>query len=260
MSNLHVQRLRYRAIPASFIELIEGSSVDVKTDTFEARLKNGELVFEMRAHFASESEARSVVDPFVHGWSILSGLRRGRAEIFFEFAGAEVIDRSPTSSGGSGNASIQLTSLEVHGTGTSHPIKKGYPSAAPGFRATREVEILWARHQAYIEGREPLTSVAYFCKEFAEAIAGGGEARASEKYKISRAVFSQLGSLSGIQGDYSTARKVVTGKEPEPLSQQQLQWLEAAIRVIIWRVGDPPADDAEVITVDKIPYLFSDDS
>lgn len=197
-------------------------------------------------------------DPFVNGWSILSGLRHGRAEVSFEFAGAEVIDRSPTlNSEGSCRAAVQLPSLEAHGTMTSHQIKKGYPSPAPGFRATREVEVLWARHQAYIEGREPLTSVAYFCKEFAEVIAGGGEARAAAKYKISKGVFSRLGRLTGTRGDYLTARKVVKDTEPEPLNPEELQWLESAIRVIIWRIGDPPANDAEVITANKITHVFS---
>ena len=72
MNDPHVQGLRYKAIPASFIDLVEGSSVEVETPHFRASLADGELNLEMRTHFASEVEARRLADPFVDGWAIVS--------------------------------------------------------------------------------------------------------------------------------------------------------------------------------------------
>lgn len=253
MNDPHVSHLRYRAIPASFIEFVEVAPIEVETNAFRARLSAGKLVLEMHVHFASESDARSVTDPFVKGWAIASGLRRGRPEISFEFESAEIIDRSPPSNGGNyGLVAAQLAVPQLYATATSHPIRTGYPRAAPKFLASREVEILWARHQAYIEGREPLTSMAYFCLTFVQTVAGGGNDRAAKKYKISRKVFDRIGALTGTRGDYLTVRKVVDSQLPRPLTQDDLRWLEAAVRVIIWRMGAPPLPTDMEITVDKV--------
>jgi len=253
MSNMHVQRLRYKAIPASFIELIEGSIVEVETPHFYAHLTRGELILEMRTHFASEVEARLVADPFVDGWAIVSGLRRGRTEIHFEFINADIIDRSPAPNEGNYMwFAIREPPNHVQMTATVVPIKKGYPKPSPNFSGTPEVRILWARYQAYIDGRESLLSVAYFCLTFVEVLAGGGSQRASEKYKISRKVFERIGSLTGERGDYLTVRKVVSKEPPKPLTQEDLRWLDAAIRVIIRRLGEPLTDADEMVTVDGI--------
>jgi len=253
MNDPHVSLLRYRAIPASFIELVEGPPIEVETDAFGAKLAERQLVLEMRVHFATESEARFVGDPFVNGWAIASGLRRGRAEISFEFEAAELVDRSPPSNGpGYSSASLLLPMKQLQASGTSSPIRTRFPRAAPNFLASREVEILWARHQGYIEGREPLTSMAYFCRTFVQTLAGGGDKRASEKYGISRNVFERIGALTGTRGDYLTARKIMDAQPPAPLAQDDLRWLEAAVRVIIWKVGAPPTPGDTMINADQI--------
>ncbi len=254
MNDPHIQRLRYKAIPVSFIDLMEGSTVEVETPHFRARLADGELNLEMRTHFASEVEARRLADPFVDGWTIVTGLRAGHAEICFELISADIIDLSPVPSDGNyGWGAIRLPVIQFHATGTPLPIKKGYPKPSVNFSATPEVEILWARYQACIEGRESLLSVAYFCLTFVENLAGGGPQRTSKKYKISRNVFDRISRLTGGErGDYLTARKVVSKDPPKPLTQVDLRWLDAAIRIIIWRLGEPPTDTDEVVTVDGI--------
>lgn len=112
--------------------------------------------------------------------------------------------------------------------------------------------MLWARYQAYVEGREPLTSVAYFCLTYVQALAGGGDSRASKKYRISRKVFERIGKLTGTRGDYLTARKVVNNQPPMPLSQDDLRWLETAVRLMIWRVGAPPEHSDVDIAVNEV--------
>jgi len=253
MNDAHVSRLRYRALPASFIEVIEGSPIEVETDAFHARLVDRQLVLEMRKHFGSESEARRSADPFVNGWSIASGLRRGRVEVTFQFEGSEIVDRSPPADGANhASVSLQAPAPQLRATLTSHPIQIAFPGASPTFSASPEVEVLWARHQAYIEGREPLTSVAYFCSTYVQALAGGGDSRASKKYKISRKVFERVGKFTGTRGDYLTARKVVNNQPPIPLSQDDLRWLEAAVRLMIWRVGSPPEPSDANIAVNEV--------
>jgi hypothetical protein len=248
MNDPHVQQLRYKAIPAPFINFIEGLPVEVETPDFNARLADGELTLNMRTHFRSEEEARHLADPFVNGWAILSGLRRGCSEIRFEFIGADIIDRSPAPN--TGTANIRTPPSQLAATGISHPIKKAYPKPSSNFSATPEVEILWARYQAYFEGRESLLSMAYYCLTFVERLAGGGSQRASKKYKISNKLFEKIGSLTGEAGDYLTARKAEG--PPKPLSQEDLRWLDAAIRLIIRRVGEPPTATDKVITVDEV--------
>lgn len=253
MNDPHVSRLRYRVIPASFIELVDGPPLEVETGAFCAKLAGRTLVLVMCAHFASESEARCVSDPFVNGWAIASGLRRGRPEISFEFEAAELVDRSPASNApGYFSGSMRLPMFQHQATATRMPIRTGFPRAAPNFLASREVEVLWARHQAYIEGREPLTSMAYFCLTFVRTLAGGGNKRAAEKYGISCNVFERIGALVGIRGDFLTARKVVSTQAPVPLDQDDLLWLEAAIRIMIWRVGAPPAPGDATINADEV--------
>jgi hypothetical protein len=250
----HVSHLRYRLIPASFVELVDGPAIEVETNAFRAKLAESYLILEMRAHFASESEARCVGDPFANGWSIASGLRRGRAEVAFEFEAAEIVDRAPPSDGqGHASASLRMPMPQLQFTATSTPIQIGFPRAAPSFLASREVEVLWARHQAYVEGREPIASMAYFCLTFVETLAGGDRRRAAEKYKISHNVLQRIGHLtSDGRGDHLTARKIVPTKPLEPLSQSDLLWLEAAVRIMIWRVGAPPAREDALISIDEV--------
>jgi hypothetical protein len=264
MNDPHVSRLRYRAIPASFIDLVDGPQIEVETDAFRAKLTGRQLVLEMTAHFASEAEARCIADPFVNGWAIASGLRRGRSEISFKFVGAQIIDRSATSGGAhQSSASFQLPAIQLEATLMNGRIRTGFPPAAPGFLASQEVEVLWARHQAFIDGREPLLSMAYFCLTFVQMLAGGSRERAAKKYRICRKVLDRIGELTSTHGDYRSARKVVGDKSPKTLTQNDIPWLEAAVRVMIWRVGASPVPDDPVVTVDEVvgfqPFSHSTD-
>ena len=251
MNDPHVECLHYKATAADFVVIADGSSVKVETAEFDGILADGELVLTMKCHFSTEAEARAIADPFVNGWSIASGLRRVRSEVTFSFLKADIIDRSPEFKGGFSGSAV-LPMVHVHGVMTSEPIKIKYPSPVPTFVASPEVQVLWARYQAYIEGREPLLSVAYFCLTFVEAMAGGGPARAAEMCKISKGVFKKIGKLCGEHGDYLTARKVINNKKFKPLSQDKIRWLDSAVRLIIRRVGDSSIDTCEIITDDKI--------
>ena len=95
---------------------------------------------------------------------------------------------------------------------------------------------LWHRYRGYLEGREPLLTMAYFCLTVLEITAGGRQ-QAAAMYNISKSVLNTLAILASERGDYRTARKIVSSTM-QPLSEAETAWIQETIKQIILRVGD----------------------
>jgi hypothetical protein len=76
--------------------------------------------------------------------------------------------------------------------------------------------------------------------------------------KKSRKVLENLRRLASTSGDETTARKRVSGRLPQPLSDREKEWVEDAVRLLIYRAGQYAADpDREwpKITMKHLPQL-----
>ncbi len=209
----------------------------------------------MKTHFSTAEAARAVVEPILRAWEVDADLRLTRGELRFKFEGADIIDRSPAPPGVThGCAYMVLPGLMVSGIGTVslHVDRARYPEPPGTFRLDPDAESILLRYHGHLDGREPLPALAYFCLTILEAKTGGRESAATA-YRIEKAVLNRMGELTSLRGDRLTARKA-TGVQP--LTGQERAWLEAAVKMLIWRLGDTRTlSNLPVITMSDLPMI-----
>lgn len=197
-------------------------------------LKNNVLTCNLKVHYSSISTARTEVEKLLKAWEIDAAIQRGPGEMTFDFLKADVIDRTPLV-----QSQVHFMSASASGVGTMsatpHVIRGKYPEVPKDFVINPNVEILWKRYEIYLDGRDQLLSMVYFCLSYLENLAGE-RGNIEEKYKINRIVINRLGNLSSARGDYVTARK---GKDHKfkPISSNEKEWIEACIKKLIRRLG-----------------------
>ncbi len=130
---------------------------------------------------------------------------------------------------------------------------KTYPAVPTNFTADPDVVSLWTRFEGFKSGREPLASMAYFCFTLLKNRHGSIDA-ARKVLAVDKAVLKKLGELSTNRGDASTARKMTP--DLAPFTTAEAQWLEAAIRALIRRVGEIASGHSPLqLTMKQLPQL-----
>ena len=255
MPDPHVVELRYRIGTDSIVTFDGPPPVEDETSEFRLRLENGIAHFRLKEHFSSVEAARSAVDKYIRAWEIDVALEHEGLGMNFVFEDAEVIDRNPLPPG-SYQAVMGIARMEMSGLPVTLHITWGLYPKPPGlFRVSPDVETLWQRYEGYRKGQEPLLAMAYFCLTAIEASAGGRD-EAAKSLQISITVLKKLGDLTANRGDEKTARKVLPGHALTALSQREAAWIEAAIKVIIRRVGETLSGQSlPLITMGDLPKL-----
>jgi hypothetical protein len=257
--DLHVASLQYSVQPNEQITYVNCPPVDFDTEEARLLLADGKLKCEMKTHFSTAEAARAVVEPILRAWEVDADLRWGRGELRFKFDGADIIDRSPVPPGvthGCAYAVLPAIMVSAAGTVSIHVDRGQYPEPPRSFRLNPDAESILLRYQVHLDGREPLPSMAYFCLTVLEAKVTEGrhrKLRAAAEYKIDKAVVRKIGELSTDHGDLLNARKATAMK---PLTGQERGWLEAAVKMLIWRLGDTRKRSAlPLITMSDLPTL-----
>ncbi|AZS13980.1 hypothetical protein [Paenibacillus lutimineralis] len=239
MNDPHVNFLEYHLETDDEIEYIEDTELKFENEDFDMHLKNGVLICSLKKHFSEVKEAREVVEQLLKSWEIDVALRIGTGELSFKFHYADVIDRSPQN-----DKIIDLGTVSFSGrstfTANLNIVRGNYPKVPTDFLASTNVEILWARYKMYLDGKDQLLSMAYFCLSYIEGLAGT-RGKASSKYKINLDVLNRLGSLSSEKGDVLSARKGKTNSFL-PITDDEKHWIENAVKVIIRRIGEYEVD------------------
>jgi hypothetical protein len=244
MADPHVASVRYR------LEASEGTTFDnpppvhLETMCFKVTLADGVATFEMKEHYPDVEAARKAIEPFLRAWGIDAALRMGGQEISFRYQDVQVIDRDPPAAG-SHHIMIGSVQVTVRVAGTMQVTRHRYPEPPQRFRVSPDVETLWHRYEGYLNQREPLLSMAYFCLTVVEYSAGG-RPMAARKYCISKYVLDKLGALTAL-GDERMARKKI-GKS-RPLTATEMTWIEAVIKAMIRRVGEVAARSSSLAQI-----------
>ncbi len=239
MPDFHVVSLTYSVKTVDGVTYDAPLPVEFETDDAHFHLADGKLVCHMKVHFSTAAQARSVVDPILRAWELSADLGRGRGELRFRYEDAELVDRTPPVPGtvrGYVLAAESADLLMATATASLNIIRRTYPAPPGDFRITPDVAALWQRLQGYLEGQEPLPTMAYFCLTVLET-AAGGRREAAAMYNIEYQVLSKLGELTSARGDPRTARKMPTPATP-PLSGAEAGWIQEALKQLIWRLGD----------------------
>jgi len=238
MRDPHVVSLTYKVTSPETVRFDSAPPVVFDTAQMRITLAPGMLTVEPKTHFASAERAREAIDPFLRSWEIDAALRFGRSEIVFAFEDAQIVDRDPPKPGSP--HTIEVASVETASAfdKVTVTVSRGkYPEPPSFFTASPDVETLWQRYQGYLDGREPLLSMAYFCLTLLES--GGRNRRAAANaFGISKEVLDKLGELTSKRGDARTARKFGRAASRTPLTIAESSWVEEATKVLIRRVGE----------------------
>lgn len=255
--DFHVVSLTYKVKVVDDVSYNTPPPVEFETDEAHFCLADATVTCKMKAHFSTTADARAIVEPILRAWELDVDLKRGREEFRFQFSDADLVDRTPAVPGvvraylhATEAADVVMATATVSG----HVTRRTYPPPPVNFRITPDVDTLWHRYRGYLEGREPLLAMAYFCLTVLKTNAGGLP-KAAAKYKIDVHVLRKLGELTSVRGDYHTARKMLT-TATLPLSPSEDTWIQATIKTIIWRLGDQrTAEGLPTITLADLPPL-----
>jgi hypothetical protein len=256
MRDPHVDRLHYEIGSGANISYRDPPPVSFATSLGQFDLRDGKVTFEPAEHFATEEEARDAVTPFLRSWEVEADLAKNYGTIRFKFVRADLTDRDPPKPGEPQVINVMGAGVVVvAGTATLHLGLHKYPDPPAAFRSTPEVELGYRRWTRFLEGKEPLPSMAYFILTLLESAAGGRPAAAST-FRVDRRVLAELGRLSSTKGDGQSARKLRTGQPLDELTGAESNWLQQAVRLLIRRLGEhasgAPLSD---ITLNDLPSL-----
>ena len=270
MNDPHVVGLEYSVEHGSGIDWSKASPLEVQQADFAIGIDNKQVRFNFIKHFATEREARAFVEnDFLGNWEFDVALKRGPNAFKLRFERAEIVDRNPAAGVPSLSAHVRSGLPKVH-VRLAPPTPRSYPQPpSVGLKRTPDVASMFNRYLGYLEGREPLPAMAYFCltvlentKEVtvmlnADPAANRNHKRrraAADHFGIAFEVLRKIGELSSERGGAS-ARKA--GGRDKDLSSEQLRWLEFAVKTVIRRAAevahDPHARSKRITCADLNP-------
>jgi hypothetical protein len=174
----------------------------------------------------------------------------------FVYEDAHLIDRDPPPPGSLKIVSESvMINMEAVVSATDHLIRRKYPEPPKQFRISPDVETLWHRYEGYLDGHEPLLSMAYFCLTLLETRAGS-RGNAASKYAIEIDVLRKLGELTSTRRDEKITRKA---NPLDSLKNEEKTWINAAIKMIIRRIGEyeyDPTASLLMIKMADLPPLY----
>ncbi|SRR6266511_2300820 len=241
MRDPHVVALYYRLETTEALLSFENPPPrEDETALCTFHLANDRLTCTMKAHYDSVDKARKEVGCLLRAWELADALQRGRREIRFIFQKAQVIDRDPPP-GGQVYSFHKAATRDVAGRFSLRAMRPEYPAFPQCFTVSPDVETLWYRYEGYVQGREPLLAMANACLTFLTAQVRGRE-NVAKTYAIDLAVLRKLDDFAANLGDERTARKFHAWSARREPTAQEAAWIDAAIRMIIHRVGEHTAD------------------
>jgi hypothetical protein len=233
----------------------------VSQPEFDATLEGGVLMIEMKEHHPTVASAMERVRAFLDGWEISGTLEQGRGRLSFEFERPEVIDRNPPPPGARVIVEAVVSHLLLGSAFDAvEVVSPRYPKPPVNFVATETVRVLFERYQLYRDRKDLLTTMGFACLALLTHTFGKKESRtkAANKYQIEKAVLDKLAYLTSNVGDHMNARKFDGDSEKRPHTQAEITWIEAAVTMLIRRVGEhkhDPAAKLPKITMNDLPNL-----
>ena len=244
MNDPHVVALNYRVEHGPEFDYSKASALSESARDFDIRLEDTKVRFTMKTHHATVQDAVDAVEKYIRAWELHVALKRSPNAFTLRFDCPEIVDRNPTMGVVRVSANPARFSF-----GVSEPkvtvMLGSYPSPpSPSLARNPDVESMFTRYIGYRDGKEPLTSMAYFCLTVLEASAGkkkGETARkaAARRYCIANRVMNKVGTLCDKKGGRG-ARKA-KGVHLE-LTHGEKRFLEDAVKTMIRRAAEVEHD------------------
>ena len=250
--DLHVTKLHYTLVKSDTVSYETPAPIDFETDEARFLLAEGRLTCEMKIHTSAEAEARAAVEPLIRSWEVASDLKGNRGAFRLKYERPEIIDRRPLEPGENrAYIHVGLGALSIAGTAVVHASLNSYPDPPGEFRLNANAESMWLRYKGYLEGREPLLSMAYFCLTLLEAVAGNRN-EAARLFSVDVEVLRKIGELTSKRGDRTIARKA---SSTLALTGNEAAWLEIVVKALIFRVGGRAPGTLQQIKLEDFPRL-----
>jgi hypothetical protein len=227
-----------------------------ETDDFSLCLDNARLEITLKRSFTTIEQARAAVEPYLRAWELCAALENDMNDIHFSYKTATISHFNSQSDSSRTLIAVivdEADSIAAELSVTFHVPQSDYPKPPAHFRISREVELLWRRYQEYLQGREPLLTMAYFCLTLIEKNAGG-RTQAAKNLSVSEKILNKLGEVTSKAGDATSARK--WNPTNLPLSATEAKWVKAVIKAIIKRLGETSDNHSlPVLTMSDFPEL-----
>ena len=216
MNDPHVVALLYRVEHGESVSYNEAEPLVHDEPAFRLKVEEKLARFEFRKHYATEEEAREVIEDYIRDWEFSACLENGPNSFRLKFQKAEIIDRNPTPD------VIDLGLISLTGEAGQLSAKlilgfRSYPSPPSDIVVTPDVESMYQRYIRHHSGREGLESMAYFCLSMLEDPPSQTNSQekiytkkrkdAAENYQIDKDVLAKIGYLSSAKGGRTGARK-----------------------------------------------------
>ena len=207
MNDPHVVALIYRVEHGDNVAYDEATPLVREEQAFRLEVEDKRARFVLKDHYATEAEAREVIEEYIHIWEFDACLDRGPDFFRLKFQKAEIEDRNPppptpgvvdvsmTATAGRPTVSMKLTVFSP-----------SYPAPPSNVSLNPDVQTMYQRYMDYCRDRKPLTSMAYFRLTVLEMKAGG-KLEAARRYQIGTHVFTKVGKFSSHKGGWQQERR-----------------------------------------------------
>ena len=236
MNDPHVVALEYRIEHGpDVIDWSRATPLDKDEDCFRVRAENGRVRFEIKEHYASEAAARSAVEAhYIPNWEFVAGLARGPNAFTLCFDRSEIVDRNPPPGPPPLSAHARTGGI-TSSANLAPPTPPAFPETPHvAIKRNPDIDSMYQRYLGHLEGREPLSGMAYFCFTVLQRM-GGGRTDAARHFGVSNNVLDRIRTLSAYKGG-ANARKE-DGRRA-PYTPEEERFLRSAIRTLIHRAAE----------------------
>ena len=240
MNDPHVVALFYRVEHGNSVNYREAKPLIREEPAFRVEVQDNQARFELKAHYATEEDARKAVKDYIDDWEFDACLEHSPDYFRLKFDRAQIEDRNPppprpgvkniaaTIRGGAGTCSVALTKVVL-----------SYPAPPSGVHfGAPDVQTMYQRYMVYRQGKEHLASMAYFCLSVLEHSTGEKSNRrkaAAQKYQIEELVLDRIGKLSSEKGGPDARKADGVDKD---FTSQESTFLKQAIKRMIRRAAE----------------------
>ena len=226
MNGPHVVALIYNIKHGQSVNYRAAKSMDHEEPGFHVKIANEKVRFEFKKHHATVEAARRSIEEYICAWEVGAGLRGGPNCFKLTYDYAQIEDRNPTP-GVTVLHGLPLRSEVTISKAVLTVSPPHYPSPPSGLKIIPDVQTLYDRYMGYRQGKEPLTTMAYFCLTVIE--------RSPAKNDFSSRVRDKIRHLSSGKGGQQ-ARKA-DGRDSD-LTDQDSRFLDEAIKAVILRAAE----------------------
>lgn len=261
MNDPHVVALLYSIEHDDSVDYSEARQIEHEEEPFRVTIEDKVVRFELKDHYAREDAAREAVESYIRCWELETALRGRPGQFNLRFDRAEIVDRNPpppTPGVVNISAHIRAGVPTVRATVTV-TTPKPYPSPPSGVTLDPydpDAMTMFYRFEGYLENKEPLTSMAYFCLTMLDGYLCNGRRAAARTYGIDKNVLGMIGNLTANKGGRGIARKA--SGIGFGLAREESRFLEEAVKAIILRVAaiaHDPEKRRPKITLSDLPAV-----